>query len=109
MEMVFLQYGCEDVYLDALCVKTASYTPCNDTASLRCELADVHPGRPVVGNFYHMLQMIIKTVASDCVFNPAIFKENVQGRKHPGSHGCAFAEPELNKTDVGTPSNPRPL
>ena len=26
------------------------------------------------------------------MFNP-IFKENVQGRKHPGS--CAFAEPEL--------------
>ena len=26
------------------------------------------------------------------VFNP-IFKENVQGQKHPGS--CAFAEPEL--------------
>ena len=26
------------------------------------------------------------------MFNP-IFKENVQGQKHPGS--CAFAEPEL--------------
>ena len=26
------------------------------------------------------------------MFNP-VFKENVQGRKHPGS--CAFAEPEL--------------